>query len=105
MLESKYQKYFIDRVRREFPGCIILKNDPNYLQGFCDWTILFGPYWAVVEIKTSENAPRQPNQDYYVDVANNMSYGSFVYPENEEIVLHELHKAFRSKRSARFPKR
>ena len=39
-LESKFQKELIDEIKREYPGCIILKNDPDYIQGFPDWTIL-----------------------------------------------------------------
>ena len=28
-LESKFQKELIDEIKREYPGCIILKNDPD----------------------------------------------------------------------------
>jgi len=90
MSESKFQTSLIKDIRDLFPGCIILKNDPNYLQGFPDLIILFENHWAALEIKRNEDAPYQPNQEYYIDLANDMSYASFVYPENKERVLYEL---------------
>lgn len=93
-LESKFQKELMDQIREEFPGCVILKNDSSYIQGFPDWTILYKDKWAVLEAKREENAAHQPNQDYYVEKLNGMSYSRFVYPENKEAVLNELHKTF-----------
>lgn len=78
-----------------FPGCIVLKNDPNYLQGIPDLIILWGPRWATLEVKKSANASHQPNQDYYVATMDNMSFSRFIYPENKEEVLHELQQSFR----------
>lgn len=93
-MESKFQSNLIKDIEDLFPDCLILKNDPNYLQGFPDLTILNGPRWAVLEVKKSEDEPHQPNQDYYVDRANRMgAYGSFIYPENKEEVLDELQQA------------
>lgn len=95
-LESKFQKELMDEIRTRYPGCVILKNDSSYIQGFPDWTILYKDKWAVLEAKRAKNAKKQPNQEYYVDQLNAMSYSSFVYPENKEVVLRELHKAFES---------
>lgn len=78
-----------------FPGCIVLKNDPNYLQGIPDLLILWGPRWATLEVKKSANASHQPNQDYYVATMDDMSFSRFIYPENKEEVLHELQQSFR----------
>ena len=39
------------------------------------------------------NAHRQPNQEFYVNKANRLSYGRFIYPENEEGVLNELEQS------------
>lgn len=79
-----------------FPGCIILKNDPNYLQGIPDLTIFWHDRWATLEVKKDAKASHQPNQDYYVDIMNQMSFSRFIYPENKEEVLHELQHAFGS---------
>lgn len=94
--ENKYQAYLIQTIKSLFPGCIVLKNDPNYIQGFPDLTILYKDKWAVLEVKRSEDEPRRPNQEYYVGMLNNMSYSAFIYPENELEVLDELQQAFGS---------
>lgn len=93
-LESDFQKDLMDEIRQEFPGCIITKNDANYIQGFPDWTILYKDKWAVLEAKRDKDAKRQPNQPYYVEKLNDMSYSRFVYPENKDEVLDGLRKIF-----------
>lgn len=96
MLENKFQHHLIERLKIEFPGCVILKNDPNYIQGMPDLIILYENHWAMLEVKKGKNATHQPNQDYYITKLNNMSYASFVYPENEEEVMYEIHQALRA---------
>ena len=95
MLESKFQSQLIRKIKNEFPGCMVLKNDPTYLQGVPDLTVFCGNKWAALEVKKSKNASHRPNQNYYVDKMNQMSYAKFVYPENEKEVLAELHKKFK----------
>ena len=94
-LESKFQKELIDEIKREYPGCIVLKNDPDYIQGFPDWTILWEDKWAVLEAKRAKNSRKQPNQEHYVEKLDNMSFSRCVYPENKEEVLNELRKTFK----------
>ena len=79
-----------------FPGCIILKNDGNYLQGVPDLLILWGPRWASLEVKLSENSHEQPNQQHYIDLMNKMSFAAFIHPDNEAEVLGALQFAFES---------
>ena len=93
-LESKFQKELMDKIRNKYPGCVILKNDSSYIQGFPDWTILYKDKWAVLETKRSKNAARQPNQEYYVNKLNDMSFSRFVFPENSDDVLEEISKYF-----------
>ena len=93
-LESKFQKELMDEIRDRYPGCMILKNDSGYIQGIPDWTILYKKKWATLEAKRAKGANKQPNQDYYVDKLNDMSYSSFVYPENRDEVLDQLSKVF-----------
>lgn len=93
MLESEFQSQLIKKLREKFPGCVVLKNDPNYIQGFPDLTILYRKRWAVLEVKKSKDASHQPNQDYYIPMLNSMSYAAFIYPENEEEILRELELA------------
>lgn len=92
-LERDFQAKLIKELRLIFKGCIILKNDPNYIQGIPDLIILYNDRWAALEVKKSEHAPHRPNQEYYVDLMNEMSYASFIYPENKEEILYELQQA------------
>lgn len=94
--ESDFQGKLIEEIKEEFKGCVVLKNDPNYIQGFPDLTILYGNRWATLECKRSRNAKHQRNQDYYVELCNSMSYSSFIFPENKEVILDELRRTFRS---------
>ena len=93
-LESDFQKELMDEIRAIYPGCVILKNDSGYIQGFPDWTIFYKDKWVVLEAKAHRKAKHQPNQDYYVEKLNEMSYSSFVYPENKEQVLRDLSDIF-----------
>lgn len=93
-LESQFQAELIDTIKKEFPGAIILKNDPDINQGFPDLTILWEDRWAVLEVKRSATASHQPNQDYYVNRLNAMSYSSFVYPENMKEVIDGIQRTF-----------
>lgn len=88
--ESQFQRNLINELEIIFPGCIVLKNDPNYIQGIPDLIILYGDKWAALEVKRSLNERHQPNQDYYISKMNKMSYASFICPENKEEVLNEL---------------
>ena len=94
MLESDFQSKLIKELKSRFPGCEVLKNDSNYIQGVCDLIILFGNKWAMLEVKANATAKRQSNQDYYVKKYSKMSYASFIYPENKETVLNEMERSF-----------
>lgn len=97
-LESNFQKEFFDEARRRYPGCIALKNDSSYIQGFPDWTLLYEDKWAVLEMKKARGARKQPNQEYYVDKLNKMSFSRFVFPENKDEVFEDLDTFFKRKR-------
>lgn len=95
---SKLESGFQDRLRKDleklFPGCMIFKMDQ--IQGIPDLLVLYKNMWASLECKKHANAKRQPNQEYYVGVMNEMSFSRFIYPENKEDVLRELCEAFKS---------
>ena len=92
--ESAFQAKLIKEVKERFPDCVVLKNDSSYIQGFPDLTILYKDKWAVLETKRGSKASHRPNQDFYVDKLNSMSYSSFICPENKEQILNELQQAF-----------
>lgn len=96
MRESSFQHKLIKDLQERFPGAIVLKNDANYIQGIPDLLVLYKNRWAALECKKGRNENRQPNQEYYVDKLNDMSFATFVFPENREEVLNDLEQAFRA---------
>lgn len=105
MRESKFQAELIQDLKDIFPGCVVLKNDSSYIQGIPDLLILYGNRWAMLECKRSANEHHQPNQDWYISKLDEMSYASFIFPENKERVLSELQQALKPRRQSRLPKR
>lgn len=101
MRERDYQAKLIKKLEVMFPGCVILKNDSQYVQGVPDITIFHEDRWAMLEIKISATAHRGPNQEHYVRKLRDMSYASFIHPDNEAEVLDELQQALRPRRQAR----
>lgn len=108
-LESRFQAKLIKELKDLFPGCMVFKMDASYIQGIPDLLILYEDKWAMLEVKRSEDElddPR-PNQGYYVRKLDDMSFASFIFPENKEEVLHDLELTFkgRSRRSTRRTRR
>jgi hypothetical protein len=102
--EGQYQSGIIKKLEKMFPGCEILKTDAGYRQGFPDLIILWEEYWAALEVKIEPSSSSQPNQDYYVDKLNGMSFAAYIYPESEREVLNALQQAFKSPRGTRVSK-
>lgn len=97
-LERDFQSRLIKELKQIFEGCIIMKNDSSYIQGIPDLLILYRDKWAALEVKKSKTASHRPNQEYYVELMDEMSYASFIYPENKEEVLYELQQTLFSRR-------
>ena len=102
--ESKFQKNLIKEIEERFPGAMVLKNDSKYIQGIPDLSVFYKKHWATLECKRSKNERHQPNQDGYVDKMNDMSFSSFIYPENKEEVLDAMERSFKVRRASRSPK-
>lgn len=94
MLENKFQAKLIKEIKETFPGCIVMKNDSSYIQGIPDLVVLHGDKWAALECKKTGSASKRPNQEYYVDRMEEMSFARFVYPENKDEVIGLLHSHF-----------
>lgn len=92
--ENKYQSELIKKITTLFPQSMVLKNDPNYIQGVPDLLVLCDERWAMLEVKVSAKASRRPNQEYYIEKLEYMGFARFVYPENEEEVLRDLNQYF-----------
>lgn len=101
--ENRFQAELIKKIKEMLPGCMVLKNDANYMQGIPDLIILYGTRWAMLEVKRSLDAPSQPNQEYYRHKLNDMSFADVVAPENEEEILYDLQLALSLTRRTRVP--
>lgn len=95
-LERDFQAKLIKELKQRFEGCIVMKNDSSYIQGIPDLLVLYNDRWASLECKKSSKASKRPNQQYYVDKMNDMSFSRFICPENKQEVLDELERAFKS---------
>lgn len=94
MKESKFQADLKKELKEMFPGCIVTKLDSSDIQGIPDLLVLYKNKWATLENKKSKDAPKRPNQEYYVEKMNEMSFSKFIYPENKEEILNELRETF-----------
>lgn len=88
--ESEFQSKLKKEIKEKFPGCIVTKLDSGDIQGIPDLLILYNNRWATLENKRTKNAHKQPNQEYYVNKMNDMSFSRFIYPENKEEIMDEL---------------
>lgn len=95
-MESKFQAKLVKELKELFPGSYVMKLDPTNHRGIPDLIILFKDKWATLECKDKETSSHRPNQDRNVEKMNNMSYSSFIYPENKEKVIDDLQKLFRA---------
>lgn len=102
-LESDFKSVTLQDIRDQLPGCEILHNDANYIQGIPDTLVVYGPNYGFLEFKRATNSSKRVNQEYYIDKFNKMSYASFISPENKEAVLNELQSALRAPGSTRAP--
>ena len=94
MLENKFKQGLTKELKERFPGCMVVHLDPNEIQGIPDLLVLYGTTWGALEGKKSASASHRPNQDYYVQQMDEMSFAAFIYPENKEEVLNELARSF-----------
>ena len=98
MDERDFKKDVKKKILEKFPDAIVTQMDPTYIQGIPDMLILYKDMWATLEVKKSEKEAKlrpRPNQPYYIDKMNKMSFSSFIYPENEEEVLNALERSFK----------
>lgn len=104
-LERDFQAKLIKEIKKMFRGCLVMKLDSSYIQGIPDLLILWHDRWATLECKKNTSSAKQPNQEYYVGLMNQMSFSRFISPENKEEVLRELYESFRAGRTTRISER
>lgn len=94
--ESQFQSDLKTEIQQRFPGAVIMKQNAKLYQGVPDYLVLWKKHWALLECKKEENAPHRPNQDKKVEMFNNMSFSSFIFPENKEEVLDAMERSFKA---------
>ena len=94
MKENKFQADLKIELKSSFPGCIVTKLDSADIQGIPDLLVLYKDKWAALEVKKSATASHRPNQDYYVEKMDNMSFSKFIYPENKRLNLRKNLKSY-----------
>ena len=95
MLENRFKTKLVNELKTIFPGCIVTHLDPTEIQGIPDLLVLYEDKWAALEGKKNAKASVRPNQNYYVDRMDDMSFASFIYPENKDEVLNRLYSYFK----------
>ena len=98
-LESGFQDRLIKELKELFPGCMTFKMDQ--IQGIPDLLVLYKDKWAMLECKRGAGAKKQPNQEYYVDLLNKMSFSRFIHKDNKEEVLRDLQRSLQTCGTAR----
>lgn len=90
-LERDYQPKVIERLQKEYPAGIVMKNDAGYRQGYPDLIFTYGKT-IHLETKRNSSASFRPNQTYYINLIN--AQGGFarsIRPENEDEIFDEIH--------------
>ena len=95
VLESIIQAAIIKELELQYPNAIVLKTDPSYIQGFPDLLFLQNNFWAALEVKGTKKSSYRPNQEYWVNRLNQLSFSKFIYPSNVDRVFDELDDALR----------
>lgn len=73
---------------------MVMHLDPTDKKGIPDLIVLHKDKWAVLEGKRHSSASHRLHQDYYIDKMGQMGYASFIFPENEDEVIEDLHCYF-----------
>lgn len=89
-LERSFQHEVIQELKERYPDCVVMKNATGFKDGFPDITMYDGERWAMLECKREKAARKRPNQKYWVNRMNSMSFARFIFPENRKEVMAEL---------------
>lgn len=101
MKENEYQRGLIPRIIERFGPhrTRVQINDPNLpgQQGIPDLTVFIGPFWFLLEVKASEKSKLRPNQQWWIDKWSEITFTSFIFPENEQEVFDAMEQALESR--------
>lgn len=98
-VERDYQAKLIKRIERLIPDSYVRKIDIQ--QGWPDLLILAPGFWALLEVKRDTPTCAddfEPNQEWWIEEFDQMSFSACIYPENEQEVLYALQQASADRR-------
>ncbi len=75
------------RSPRLLPGSLVLKNDPNYIQGIPDLMILHGDMWVYSGQRPRAMEFSEPG--YYVNQLTRLGFARFIYPRTSRRVFND----------------
>lgn len=97
MNEGDFKTNLIQKLKRIFPGMIVLHNNANFIRGIPDLTLLYKDKYAILEGKMTSSSSKRPNQDVWVDYFKNQgAYAAFISKSNEEEIINELRRYFKA---------
>lgn len=108
VLEATFKTKLCREIEQRFPGSYVFRLDTSDRQGVPDLLVIFENMWAMLEGKRKRpTSPDdfEPNQEWYIEEFDRMSFAACIYPENKEEVLNEMEQAFLAARSARLSQR
>ena len=94
--ETTFRTKFLKQFKILYPAADIHPNTGCGIQGYPDTSIKFNGKNAHLEFKASAKAKVQPNQRWYVEDLNQREFARFIYPENGDQIMEELHGYFNS---------
>lgn len=90
MREADFQKNFISWARKQGFKCFKQQMNATTRIGTPDLFLFLEGWWGWIEFKKTKNSKKRPGQQQNIDWANQNSWGSFVYPENEKEIKEYL---------------
>ena len=63
-LERAFQRKLIKDIMDCSSRCMVINNDPDYIQEIPDLTVLYKDKWASLEVKKSAGGGHRPSQEH-----------------------------------------
>lgn len=79
-IESNFQADLKKEIETLFPGAVIMKNDPNDIQGIPDLTVIWRDHWAWLECKTRNKCSQTVEPRFLYSVCTPLFFRGFYLP-------------------------
>lgn len=98
MIEKDFETQVVSNLQKRYPGSFVIKVNPHFIQGFPDRIFLYYNFWAAFDTKIAANSQKQPNQTYYIETLDKLSFATFVHPDNEMEFYNDIQRALEVRR-------